>query len=98
MLNSFGRQQGGFHIKREEKYMGAINYGTNSILCSLGYYNTTPDTSEEAIKEYREEFDLSEEDYSDSEIAEKIYEDELLKRVKSREKMIRDICTLTQIL
>ena len=58
--------------------MGAINYGTNSILCSLGYYNTTLDTSEEAIKEYREEFDLSEEDYSDSEIAEKIYEDEAI--------------------
>ena len=44
--------------------MGAINYGTNEILCSLGYYLTTPDTSEEAIKEYREEFDLSEEEWS----------------------------------
>ena len=58
--------------------MGAINYGTNEILCSLGYYLTTPDTSEEAIKEYREEFDLSEEEWSDSEIEDRIYEEEAI--------------------
>lgn len=55
--------------------MGAINYGTNRILCSLGYYYISPDTDEETIKEYRKEFDLSEEEWSDSEIEEKIYED-----------------------
>lgn len=55
--------------------MGAINYGTNKILCSLGSYFISPDVDEETVKEYRKEFGLSEEDYSDSEIEEKIYDD-----------------------
>lgn len=55
--------------------MGAINYGTNKILCSLGSYDISPDVDEETIKEYRKEFGLSEEEYSDSEIEEKIYDD-----------------------
>lgn len=57
--------------------MGSINYGTNKILCSLGYYNITPDTSEEAVKDYRESYGFDEEEYSDSEIEEMIYDDNI---------------------
>ena len=36
--------------------MGTINYGSNKILCSLGYVDIQNYPTEEDIKEYREEF------------------------------------------
>lgn len=54
--------------------MGAINYGSNNIIGSFGYVWIQNYPSEEDIKEYREEFDLSEE-YTDEEIEERIMED-----------------------
>ena len=54
--------------------MGAINYGTNNILCSLGYVGTF-EYDDDLIKECRKEFDLSEEDYSDEDIIDRLRED-----------------------
>lgn len=54
--------------------MGTINYGTNDILCSLGYIGSF-DYDDELIKECREELDLSEEEYSDEDIIDRLRED-----------------------
>lgn len=54
--------------------MGTINYGTNKILCSLGYHSEF-DYDDDLIKECREEFDLDEENYSDDDIIDRLRED-----------------------
>ena len=54
--------------------MGTINYGTNKILCSLGYHNEF-DYDDDLIKECREEFDLDEENYTDDDIIDRLRED-----------------------
>lgn len=55
--------------------MGAINYGSNNILCSLGYVDIQNYPKEEDIKAYREEFGYDEEDYTDEQIEEYIMDD-----------------------
>lgn len=54
--------------------MGTINYGTNDVLCSLGYHSEF-DYDDDLIKECREEFDLNEEDYTDEDIIDRLRED-----------------------
>ena len=54
--------------------MGTINYGTNKILCSLGYHNEF-DYDDDLIKECREEFDLDEENYTNDDIIDRLRED-----------------------
>ena len=54
--------------------MGTINYGSNKILCSLGYHNEF-DYDDDLIKECREEFGLDEEEFSDDDIIDRLRED-----------------------
>lgn len=72
--------------------MGAINYGSNNIIGSFGYSWINYFPSEEDIKQCREDYDLSEEDYTDEDIENRILDDSHDMMEEDMEEVRRHLC------